>query len=121
MKRHQQCPVCFGDLEVRRVQPCFVCGAWPDVTPAKPHHHFAIRDDGTPITLCHICWLEDLLSDQGDLKARLRIRSASDLVVVPDQQSPEWDKFCSSCNCRLILLDAMRGRLSDAELERWRK
>jgi hypothetical protein len=121
MSRIQQCPVCFGDLEVRRVQPCFVCGAWPDVTPSKPEHHFTIRDDGTPITLCNICWLEDVLSDQGDLKARLKICGERDLVVAPDRMPPEWDKFCPACNCRLALLEAMAHRLSDEEMETWRK
>lgn len=120
MSRNQQCPVCFGELEVRRVQPCFVCGGWPGVKPSKPEHYFTIRDDGTRITLCNVCWLEEVLADQGDLKERLGIKSQHDLVVAPEQPTPEIDKFCPSCNCRLALLEVMARRLSEEELETWR-
>src|SRR5262245_16049158 len=121
MSRLQQCPVCFGDLEVRKVQPCFVCGGWPDVKPSKPEHHFIIREDGTRITLCNICWLEEVLSDQGDLKARLKIRGERDLVVARSRTTPEKDKFCPACNRRVALLQVMAHRLSEDELESWRK
>lgn len=90
---HKQCPVCFGELEVRPVQPCFVCGGWTKIEPSKPEHYFAIRDDGTPLTLCDICWLEEILSDRGDLKERLRIKSDLDLVFVSDRPPPLLDKF----------------------------
>ncbi len=121
MSRARQCPVCFGDLEVRPVQPCFVCGAWPGEKPSKPEHHFTIRDDGTPITLCNFCWLEEVLSDQGDLKKRIKIRGERDLVVAPGRPAPGQDKFCPTCNCRLALLDVMARRLSSEELDAWRK
>src|SRR5262249_54587678 len=120
MSRPQQCPLCFGELEVRSVQPCFVCGGWPGVDPAKPEHHFTIRDDGTAIILCNVCWLEEVLSDQGDLKRRLKIGSEHDLVVAPERPPANSDKFCPVCNRRLALLEAMSHRLSDEELEAWR-
>jgi hypothetical protein len=91
------------------------------VEASKPEHHFTIREDGTPITLCNICWLEEVLSDQGDLKARVKIRGERDLVVAPDRTVPERDKFCPACNRRLALLEVMAHRLSDKELETWRK
>ena len=121
MSRMQQCPVCFGELEARRVEPCFVCGGWLNVEPSKPEHHFTIREDGTPITLCNICWLEEVLSEQGDLKERLKIKGHRDLVDLADRISPEWDKFCPACNRRLALLEVMARRLSDEDLETWRK
>src|SRR5882724_10434656 len=121
MSRTQQCPVCFGELEVRRVQPCFVCGGWPGVEPSKPEHHFTIREDGTPITLCNICWLEEVLSDQGDLKERLKIKGERDLVVAHDRPPAEKDKFCRVCNRRLALLEVMAHRHSDEELQAWRR
>ncbi len=121
MSRPQQCPVCFGELEVRAVRPCFVCGGWSGATPSEPQRHFTTRDDGTPITLCNICWLEEVLSDQGNLKQRIKIRGERDLVVAPDRPAPERDKFCPVCNCRLALLEVMAHRLSDEELETWRK
>jgi hypothetical protein len=86
-----------------------------------PVHHFAIRDDETAITLCNLCWLEEVLSDQGDLKKRLRITGARDLVAARDAATPGWDKFCPACNRRLALLEAMAHRLSEEELEAWRE
>ena len=120
MKQSQQCPVCFGELEVRKVQPCVACGGWTGVGASKPEHHFTIRDSGARITLCNSCWLEEILSDQGDLKERLKINSENDLVVAPAQPCPETDKFCPTCNRRLALLKLMADRLSDKDLERWR-
>ncbi len=121
MLRPQQCPVCFGDLEIREVQPCYVCGGWPNVSPSKPDRHFTIRDDESLLTLCNFCWLEEVLSDQGDLKQRLRIKGEQDLVAAPDRPPPKTDKFCAACNCRLALLKIMAHRLSEDELERWRR
>jgi len=117
----EQCPVCFGKLEVIRVNPCFVCGGWPEIEPSKPAHHFTLRDDGTQITLCNFCWLEEILADQGDLKGRIRISSENDLVAAPGGSIPEQDKFCPTCNRRLALLKVMAHRLSQEELEAWRK
>src|SRR5262245_39594902 len=117
MSRNQQCPVCFGELEVRQVRPCFVCGGWPSAPPSKPEHYFTIRDDGTSIILCNICWLEEVLSNQGELKRRLKIRGQRDLVVAPERAVPDKDKFCPACNCRLALLEAMAHRHSEEELE----
>jgi hypothetical protein len=118
---HEQCPVCFEELEVRAVNPCFVCGGLPDVAPSKPDWHFKIREDGTPLTLCEICFLEEVLSNQGDLKERIRIKDQRDLVEVSPGSTPKFDKFCPTCNQRLSLLNIMAHRLSDEELERWRK
>jgi hypothetical protein len=121
MSRTQQCPVCFGDLEVRKVEPCIVCGGWPDIKPSKPEHRFKIRGDGTAIILCNLCWLEEVLSDQGDLKKRLRITGERDLVITPDLPAAPSDKFCPACNRRFALLEAMVHRLSNAELQAWRQ
>ena len=121
MSRYKQCPVCFGELAVRPVQPCFVCGGSSQIPPSKPDQHFTLRDDGTSLTLCTVCWIEEVLSDQGDLKNRIRIKSNRDLLVVPDKPTPLYDKFCPACNHRLALLEIMAHRLSDEELENWRR
>ena len=121
MSRAEQCPVCFGELEARQVQPCFVCGGWPDVPPSKPERHFVLRDSGAPLTLCNFCWLEEVLSDQGNLKQRLGISGENDLTVTAEQPAPSTDKFCPACNYRLALLRLMAQRLSDEQLARWRK
>jgi hypothetical protein len=117
----QQCPVCFGGLEVRVVEPCHVCGGWPNIPPSKPDRHFTIRNDGGLLTLCNLCWLEEALADQGDLKQRLKIKDEHDLVVISDQPSSNKDKFCPACHRRLALLSIMAHRLSEQELEHWRK
>ena len=89
--------------------------------PSRPERHFTIREDGSRITLCNICWLEEVLSDQGELKARLKIKGEFDLIVSPDRPAPEKDKFCPACNRRVALLELMARRLSDEELEAWRQ
>src|SRR5690348_16755279 len=101
MNRAQQCPVCFGDLEVREVQPCYVCGGWADAPASKPARYFVLRDSGAPLTLCNICWLEEVLADQGDLKKRLGITGDNDLAITAEQPTPKIDKFCPTCNRRL--------------------
>jgi hypothetical protein len=121
MSRAQQCPVCFDELEVRGVRPCFVCGGWADATQSEALQDFTIRDGGTPITLCNICWLEEVLSNQGDLKKRIKINGQPDLVVAPDRPAPDIDKVCAVCNRRLALLELMARRLSEEELETWRR
>ncbi|HEX9048374.1 MAG TPA: hypothetical protein VF988_15210 [Verrucomicrobiae bacterium] len=65
--------------------------------------------------------MEEVLSDQGDLKQRLKIKGDHDLIVTSDQPSPKKDKFCPKCNRRLALLKIMAQRLSEDELEDWRK
>jgi hypothetical protein len=98
-----------------------VCGAWPDVKPGDPIRHFKIRDNDTLLTLCNVCWLEEVLSDQGDLKDRLKIGGEQDLVTAPERPQPETDKFCPACNRRLALLKTMAHRLTEKELESWRE
>ena len=73
------------------------------------------------MTLCNLCWLEEILSDQGDLKKRLGITGEQDLVVAPGKPNPDMDKFCPACNRRLALLKVMAHRLSDKELSNWRR
>ena len=120
MSRVEQCPICFGELEVRSVQPCFVCGWAEEIKPSKLVYHFSLRDDGSALTLCDLCWLEEVLSDQGDLKKCLRISGERDLVIAPDRLAQRVDKFCPSCKRRGALLELMARRLSDEELDRWR-
>jgi hypothetical protein len=99
-----------------------VCGGWHGIEPSKPEHHFILRDDGAELTLCNICWLEQVLSDQGDLKKRLRIIDQRDLIVsASEPTAPKVDKFCTACNARLALLEIIGRRLSETELERWRQ
>ena len=119
MKFAPQCPICFCSLELRTVQPCYVCGGWG--VKARETLNFTIRDDGLSITLCNLCLLEDVMGDQGDVKERLKIGSDRDLVQTWERSNAERDWFCPDCNQRLALLNAMIHRLSEAELEEWRR
>ena len=51
----------------------------------------------------------------------IAIFTGADLAAASDQPAPPSDKFCPACNCRLALLEIMSLRLSDDELERWRR
>jgi hypothetical protein len=114
MSRTEQCPVCFGPLEVRPVQPCYVCGGWTGLEATKPDHYFVIRDDGASLVLCHSCWLDEIVCDQGDLKEQLRISGENDLIVVSERSASNKDKFCHDCERRLALLKLIVRR-QDAE------
>jgi hypothetical protein len=114
------CPICAGELEVRDVKPCFVCGAWEMDDRNLEYHDFEIRDGGHKLTLCHICWLEEILSNQGDLKDRLRISTSQDLRECLPLERQKKDKYCETCRTRLALLKIMIARHSETGLDRWK-
>jgi hypothetical protein len=120
MTQVNNCPICHSRLEVRDISPCYVCGGWHGIEPKKPYHEMCFSD-GSKLTLCHICWLEDFLSDQGDLKERLKIHDRSELSICPDREHPVKDKFCTKCNQRFAMLKLMVHRLTLEEIEFWRQ
>ena len=112
------CPICCEELEVREVTPCFVCGAW-DSKLNTEIHNFEIRETGEQLCLCNICWLEKILSNQGDLKERLQITSNEDLRSARSIEHQTKDKYCPSCRTRLALLKLMVARLGPDGLAQW--
>jgi len=108
-----QCPKCVHDLEVRNTSPCFVCGAWhsrdelEQIVKNKDFSTFGLPG-GTEISLCTHCYLEDVLSDLGDLLLELKIRKEEASACVRYLNDTKAlitkDKYCVECKKRLSLL-----------------
>jgi len=80
------------------------------VEATKPDHYFVIRDDGASLVLCHSCWLDEIVADQGNLQEQLRISGDNDLIVVSERSASNKDKYCPVCERRLALLKLMVRR-----------
>jgi ribosomal protein L33 len=106
----KQCPLCYHDLEVRQTTPCYVCGAWDGFnTELKPPYSVYLLYTGETITLCRICYVEEILAQQGDLGECLHLPAEKGSYVVhyATQGEPAeltQDKFCPRCRKRLVLL-----------------
>ena len=74
--KNQLCPICYEILEVKDVTQCYVCGGWPGaVENFNSNSSFKeyYLDSGQKIVLCHSCWLDEILSLQGDLADDLKL------------------------------------------------
>jgi len=107
------CPICYDELEVRDALPCFVCGCWhqgEDLEKKVNESDVSIYGlvDNTEIILCHLCYLEDVLSGRGDLLEHLNIRKEESAAGVRFFDHAEAkiikDKYCTTCEKRLALI-----------------
>ena len=107
------CPVCYTQLTIVDVTPCIVCGGWDGSVQSFD------KDDefneykttiGTTFILCKGCWIEEMLSLQGDLARDLNLPvakgSASGYIQLRSIDSPaiQKDKYCRNCHKRLAYL-----------------
>ncbi len=115
-----QCPICYSPLEIRDVSPCFVCGGWPEIVTqfdsTAEYREFRLPD-GKPITLCRPCILEEFMVDGGYgyqlfPKESLPIDALQLIRIVPDPKLIH-DKFCTSCNRRLALIEILFSHLGN--------
>ena len=113
------CPICYEALEVQTVTPCFRCGAWHSLI-STPVYEFQLPD-GQQLMLCNICYLEEICSDQGDLKQRLNIQHRRELTDSLPRAHSLIDKVCIECGMRLALLNIMRKIHSVNELESFKR
>ena len=105
----------FAEADLVRFTKSDLYRSFPRLPGAAPRPISARTGEGVA------AWLEEVLSHQGDLKERLKFRGERDLVVAPVRPTSSTDKFCPACNRRLALLEAMARRLSEEELETWRR
>lgn len=108
-----QCPKCYNDFEARETSPCFVCGCWlsgKELKKAISKSDFSVYGlaDGSEITLCKFCYVEEILANQGCLLDELGIRKeeAQSGVRFLEHAVPiiTKDKYCADCAQRLSLL-----------------
>jgi hypothetical protein len=107
-----QCPVCFAQLEVLDVTPCFICGGWPGMVELfNPQAQFREwrLPTGETLILCQSCELEEFMVPGGwgwrlGLKPLpLPINAVQIVGVVPSPATGK-DRFCPPCNLRLAFL-----------------
>ena len=112
MPNPSHCPLCYTQLETRRVAPCSECGGNP-----KELEHFAegkhtyqdLEVLGFPLTLCNFCMVDFGSFDptffglEEDDKAKV---DYSQMKFVRDKIDGEIekDKYCPSCGYRLEFL-----------------
>jgi hypothetical protein len=108
----EQCPICFGELEVRDCAPCDDCG-W-NVPTEIEHlnqkiHTYTTYEiyQGLRLTLCNFCAVDfaSYKSEYLGFKDEKRI-GFFDFNFVKKIENPEIskDKFCQECSARLKFL-----------------
>ena len=104
------CPVCYSELEVRVVAPCFDCGHDPaelDHLASGKHRYSEFLAFGVPIVLCNFCQV-DFSSYDPEYFNRPRGTKLGlpEFTFVRELRTPESakDKFCPSCRRRLAFL-----------------
>lgn len=119
-RRPEQCPLCYGELEVRLCAPCDECGS--DV-PTELEHMQAGRHtyttysiyQGLRLTLCGFCTVDfgSHVPEYFGFRQGERLQFDSfEYVARLDQPTAVLDKVCPSCNQRLKFLrfaQAMRS------------
>ena len=109
--RNEQCPLCFGGLEVREVAPCEECGGDPqEIDHFRQGKHTYQRFEvfaGLELTLCNFCMVDFGSYDptffglpQGSHVGFERMRFVQD---VPNPTLGK-DKYCPGCRRRLAFL-----------------
>jgi|SRR5688572_13967083 len=104
------CPICYGELEVRDVAPCFDCGYDPKELQhldAKRHTYSEFLAFGVPIVLCDFCQVDfssyDPVYFNKPKGTKLGLGQFTFVRELRDPR-PTKDKFCTLCNHRLVFL-----------------
>ena len=118
------CPICYDELEVRDVAPCFDCGhdtAELDHLAEGLHSYAEVLAFGVSIVLCDFCQV-DFSSYDPEYFNRTRSTKLGieEFVFVRELREPgrAKDKFCVRCRRRLAFLrfvGAVRLGRADAD------
>jgi hypothetical protein len=111
MTHKEQCPLCFGLLEVREVAPCDECGGDPEeIDHFQQGEHTYQRLEvfaGLELTLCNVCMVDFGSYDPTffglSRESRIgfeRMRFVQDV----HQLRLGKDKYCPDCRRRLVFL-----------------
>lgn len=104
------CPICYTELEVRDVAPCFDCGDEPRELKelANGEHTYAeVLAFGIPLVLCDFCDADFSSYDptyfNRPLGSTLGLREFVFIRQIADP-APTKDKYCPTCERRLAFL-----------------
>ena len=109
----EQCPICFGELEVRDCAPCDNCG-WNipteiDHLNQKLHTYTTYEIyQGLRLTLCNFCAVDfgSHISEYFGFKNGERIGFGDfNFVTLIEDPKALKDKFCLECSARLKFLN----------------
>jgi len=108
------CPICYSQLEVRKVTPCYYCGGWPEYVAAFDASKVYIEyrlPNGRALVLCRGCELEEFIIP-GGWGCRLvpdGLRPINSLEFIRYVAEPQiaLDKFCPTCNFRRASLELL--------------
>jgi hypothetical protein len=110
----EQCPICFGELEVRDCAPCDDCGWQPEeIVHLQQHlHTYSTYEiyQGLKLTLCNFCDVDfgSYKPEYFGFKHGERI-GPEHFTFVKQLDRPEVvkDKFCPECSKRLRFLNVL--------------
>ena len=114
------CPICFEEIEVRDVAPCFDCGWDPtelEHLAAGKHTYMEVLAFGIPIVVCNFCLVDFSSYDPAFFNLRPGAKiGLGEFVEVREIANPSRskDKFCPACRRRLAFLrflEKVRDRL----------
>ena len=104
------CRVCYSELEVRDVAPCFDCGDDPrelEELANGTHTYAEVLAFGVPIVLCDFCDADFSSYDPAYFNrasgTTLGLREFVFIRQVADP-APAKDKYCPTCHRRLAFL-----------------
>jgi hypothetical protein len=104
------CPICFAELEVRDVAPCFDCGSDPtelDHLAEGKHTYTEVPAFGIPIVVCSFCLVDFSSYDPAFFNRPPRTKlGLGEFVGVRAITNPSRgkDKLCPVCRRRLACL-----------------
>lgn len=104
------CPICFAELDVRDVAPCFDCGGDPPELAhlaAGKHTYMEVLALGIPIVVCSLCLVDFSSYDPAFFNRPARTKlGLGEFVEVRAITNPSQgkDKFCPVCRRRLAFL-----------------
>lgn len=111
--KHQQCPICATELEIREVSPCWDCGHDPaefEHLRKGKHTYAKFQVFGSPIVLCDFCMVDFSSYDPTEFGLARDVRiglGTSEFQEVKPLHDPgvERDLFCPACHRRLTYLN----------------
>ncbi len=103
------CPICRGNLEMRKVAPCYDCGHTPDELTDLAngiHDYHLLTIYGQEIVLCDFCEadFDSYDPDFLGLPEECANNYPSERISKLDDPRPSQDDYCPECDSRLAFL-----------------
>ena len=104
------CPICYAELEVREVAPCWDCGhdakELQDLAAGR-HTYSEVLAFGVPLVVCNFCEVDFTSYDSDYFNRPLGTKQGlGEFVFIREiaDPAPAEDKYCPACSRRLSFL-----------------